>query len=355
MASIVSVSCRSLIPPLLLAAALAVGCGRPEAASAESVDETPAASDPAGPQTPDLPAAESEPAPSPAGEATGFSPAERLLEPWFGDFEEMTERRLIRALVTYSKTHYFLDGATERGIAVEALRQLEEDVNRRLGRDKLKVRVALLPVARDQLVPALVGGRGDLAVANLTVTSERRQQVDFSEPTATGVKEIVVTGPGGPDLARLEDLAGREVWVRPSSSYRESLEALNREFAAAGLATVEIRAAEEYLESEDLLEMVNAGLLGISVIDEHVAHFWAQIFEDLKLHPELAVRTGGEIAWILRKETPGLRAVVDEFVAKNKKGTLLGNILFKRYLKSTRWVRNSLADEELARFRSMVG
>ena len=323
---------------LLTAILVTAGCRPYEAAPAESAQNPP------------------EPPGQAASQASAPElPAEILaFEPWFGDYEEMVDRRLIRALVTYSKTHYFLDGATQRGIAYEALKELEKEINRELDRKTLTVTVAIIPVTRDQIVPALVAGRADLAVANLTVTPDRLEQVDFSDPVAENVREIVVTGPGAPALETLEDLSGREVWVRPSSSYHESLLALNRSLAAEGLAPVEIRPAEEYLGSEDLLEMVNAGLVGIIVVDEHVARFWAQVFDGLELHPDLAVRTGGEVAWMLRKGTPELRRVVNDFVKKNRKGTLLGNILLKRYLKSTRWVRNSLAEEELARFRSLV-
>lgn len=284
----------------------------------------------------------------------GLAPELRVNEPWFGDLEGMVERRVIRALVPFSKTHYFLDGATQRGIAYDALKELETTFNRQLGRKTLEVHVAIIPVRRDQIVADLVAGRADLAVANLTVTPQRLAEVDFSDPVARGVREIVVTGPGGPELRSLEDLSGREVWVRPSSSYHESLVELNRSFEDAGKAPVRIRAADEFLESEDLLEMVNAGLVGITVVDEHIADFWAQVFDDVELHPELAVGTGRQIGWMLRKDTPELARVINDFVAKNRKGTLLGNILIKRYLKSTRWVRNSLAEEELAKFRSIV-
>lgn len=279
---------------------------------------------------------------------------ERGLEPWTGDFDAMVERRLIRALVTPNRTAYFLDGANQQGVAYELLTQFEEKINEGLESGHLKVYVVIVPVARDQLIPRLVAGYGDLAVSNLTVTAERQQEVAFSEAFLSGVDEIVVTGPGAPELATLDDLAGREVYVRRTSSYYESLAGLNQRLRGEGKPEVIIREADPMLETEDILEMVNAGLVPITVADSYLAEFWAQIFDGITLHPELAVRTGGQIAWAMRKESPRLREVVNAFAKEHKKGTMMGNILFKRYLQDTKWVRNAGAEEEMARFEEVV-
>ena len=113
-------------------------------------------------------------------------------------------------------------------------------------------------------------------------------------------------------------------------------------------------AADESLEDEDLLEMVNAGILPIIVVDNHKAQFWAKVFKNIRVHPDATVRTSGEIGWAFRKNSPKLESIVNEFVKRNKKGTLLGNMLFNRYLKDTKYVKNSVSKEELKKFNSMV-
>ena len=183
--------------------------------------------------------------------------------------------------------------------------------------------VVFIPVSRDELLPGLVEGRGDIAAANLTITDERRQQVDFSDPFYTGVDEIVVTGPKSPPIESVQDLAGQEVFVRKSSSYHESLLRLNAELQQAGKPAVRLKLAPETLEDEDLLEMVNAGLVRLVVVDSHKAEFWAQIFPKIRLHPEAAVRTGAEIGWAFRKNSPKLSAAVNRFLATHKKGTVV--------------------------------
>lgn len=276
-------------------------------------------------------------------------------ESWTGDLDGMIERRLIRALVVYNSTNFFFDEeARPRGISFEALHHFEESINKKLGTGTLEVHVIPIPVRRDFLISHLRDGYADLALANLTITEERRQLVDFSIPAFSGIDEIVVTGPDSPTLTKLEDLAGEKVWVRESSSYYESLQALNQSFERQGLEPVEIQKAEEQLETEDLLEMVAAGLLGITIADNYIADAWADVLDGLELHPDLAIRTGGEIGWMFRKGSPKLAAEVNAFLEENKQGSLLGNMLFKRYYVDSKWIHNATAKDELARLKGMV-
>ena len=290
-----------------------------------------------------------------ASEAPDGDPPTVPLEVWQGDFDGMIERRRIRVLVSLSKTFYFLDKADQRGLTYEFMKAFERHLNKRLKLRTRKLHMVFIPVRRDELLPALVAGRGDIAAANLTITPERQKVVDFSNPYLTDVDEIVVTGPGAPSLGRLEDLGGQEIYVRRSSSYYESLVRLNKSLRRAGRTEASLIPADENLEDEDLLEMVNAGLIPMIVMDSHKAEFWEQIFEDIELRPDLAVNRGGRIAWAVRKGSPGLVKAINGFVRKHKKGTLVGNILFERYLKDTNWVRNALSDEEIKRFQETLG
>ena len=215
---------------------------------------------------------------------------QRLREKRMDDLGGMVERGFIRALVVHSKTLYFLDGAQQRGITYEAMREFETFLHKKLGRPKRKVHVVLIPVPRDELIVSVANGTGDIAAANLTITPERLQLVDFSDAALRNVKEVVVTGPSGPRLSSIDSLAGNEVHVRPSSSYYESLLSLNDKFREAGKTQIDLQLADENLEDEDLLEMVNAGLIPAIVVDSHKAAFWAQIFDDITVHEDITVR-----------------------------------------------------------------
>jgi len=273
---------------------------------------------------------------------------------WMGDFDGMLKDRVIRVLVAYSKTFYFLDHGRQRGLDYDLLKEFEKFVNKKYNTKTLQVHVVFYPVPRDRLLSHLVGGLGDIAIANLTITPERRKQVDFSDPMQTGVKELLVTGPAPPTINSIENLADQEIHVRKSSSYYESLVDLNASLKKSGKPPMKLIAADENFEDEDLLEMVNAGLIPMIVMDNHKAHFWTQIFDKIKVRDDIAVREGGEIAWAFRKNSPKLKAIVNEFVKGHKKGTMIGNMLLKRYLKNTRYVKNALDDKEMQKFSSMV-
>jgi membrane-bound lytic murein transglycosylase MltF len=271
-----------------------------------------------------------------------------------GDLDGMIQKRLIRILVTYSKTHYFVDKATQRGLTYEFGRMFEDDLNKKLKTKHVRVHVVFIPVARDELIPALLEGRGDIASANLTITPARLKQVDFTDPWYKDVSEIVVTGPGAEPISTVEALSGKEVYVRKSSSYYESIQKLNGELKKEGKAPVKVRLAPEELETEDILEMVNAGLVKITIADNHIAEFWKQILTKIVLHPDVAVRTGGQIGTMIRKNSPQLKAELNAFLARHPEGSKTRNIILQKYLKSTKFARSATSKEEIAKFEAMV-
>ena len=273
---------------------------------------------------------------------------------WTGDLDSLVERRLIRVLAPYGKTYFFLDGSVQRGLTYEAFREFEKHLNQELKTGTRRVHVMLIPTARDYLLQGLIDGRGDIAAGGLTITPARQEIVDFTEPFTKSVREIVVSGPGAPPLSSLDDLAGQEILVRRSSSYYESLTSLNETFEASGRPAMTLKPADEILEDEDLLEMVNAGLVPIVVVDQHKADLWAQVFESIVVHPELAVRTGGEVGWAFRKNSPRLAATLNRFVARNPEGSYLFNVLWQRYWENAAWIRNPGSASERERYRAVV-
>jgi membrane-bound lytic murein transglycosylase MltF len=276
-----------------------------------------------------------------------------LLKPFKGDWEEIKQRRMLRALVVYSQTLYYVDRGQQRGVSYEILKAFEDQINAQLKTRAFRFQVFFIPVSRDELIPALLDGRGDIAAANLTITPEREKLVDFSIPVRENVTEVVVTGPSGPRLASLDDLAGQTVHTRRSSSYWEHLEALNQRLTQAGKAPVKLVPVSEDLEDEDLLEMANAGLLPIVVCDAFILDFWKSTYTKLSAEPEVVLTSGQDVAWMMRKDSPQLKAVVDAFVKTHRKGTSFGNQLFRKYQKP-RSVRAATAKREMEKFQATV-
>ena len=271
-----------------------------------------------------------------------------------GDLDEMIKRRAIRVGVTFNRTHYFVDEGQERGLTFEALKAYETDLNADLKTGNLKVHVVIVPMSRDQLYPALVRGSLDMIAAMVTVRPEAEKLVAFSEPTRTNVNEVVVTGPGAPALASLDDLAGREVFVRRASPYFENLTRLNGQLKASGKSPVVINEAPDVLEDDDILEMVNAGLAPITVADDYLAEFWRNVLTGLTVHKNLAVAENGRLAVAFRKENPKVREAVNAWIRKHGRGDAFRNVIEKRYLSSTKFAKNAAADAERRKFVAVI-
>jgi membrane-bound lytic murein transglycosylase MltF len=299
------------------------------------------------------------PSPSTQREQLTISP-EEAMKPWTGDLDGMIKRRLIRVLTVYSKSFYFVDKGVQRGVTYDYFHLFEADLNKKLAKEKapnqkhLKVHVMFIPIGRDELLQALASGKGDIAASNLTITDERQKLVDFTVPVYPNVSEVVLSGPASPAVSSVEDLQGKELFVRKSSSYYESLVALNRRFATENKPVAIIKEAPEALEDEDLVEMLNAGLIPLIVMDKHKADLWKQVFPKITVHEDVAVRTGGEVAAAIRKGSPQLKALLDDFVVRHRKGTSVGNTILTRYMKSAKYVKDAASESERNKFLALI-
>lgn len=278
-----------------------------------------------------------------------------ISEPFFGDLPAIRERGILRALVSFSRTDFFLEGPRPRGVFVEMLDIYRAHLNEGRGSGQLPVAIKYVVVPFADLLPALLDGRGDIAVANLTLTPEREAIVDFAAGAHGSVDELLVTHRSVNDVRSLEDLAGRRIVVLAGSSYAEHLHALNRLFEAEGLATIEIREAASELATEDLLEMVNSGVIDMTVADDYRALLWQRVLADVVVREDVAINTGGTLGWAVRKGNPELLASLREIATELKRGTLIGNTLINRYYDNTRWITNPLADAKRRKYERLAG
>jgi membrane-bound lytic murein transglycosylase MltF len=334
---------------LLSVCALAL-CGWALAMGARAAAPAPAAAP--------KPASASAPAPASGADAT---PDVRELslanKPWTGDFDAMLNRRLIRFLVPYSRTLYFVDKGRERGIAAQLARDFERYVNKKYAAqlNKRPVTVVLIPTTRDKLISGLNEGIGDISAGNLTATPERLKIVDFIAPRdRKPVRELVVSGPKAAPLASVDDLAGKEVHVRQSSSYYDSLNALNAKFRQAGKPPIKITLLPDALEDEDAMEMVNAGLLNYIIVDDWKARLWAQVLPRIKVNDNIPVSGEGYIGWAIRKNSPQLQAALNDYYLNFLKKQGVAEYLLAQYMKKIKQIRNNASDADQKRFQQTV-
>ncbi|MGH8688487.1 MAG: transglycosylase SLT domain-containing protein [Burkholderiales bacterium] len=281
---------------------------------------------------------------------------ERYASPAMRSFADMKQARLIRVLLPHSRTLFINERGRQSGLSADSVHEFERWLNHkyRRGLGSRPISVVLIPTPRDEILQRIAEGRGDIAVANLTITPLRRERVDFSVPELKNVSEIVVTGPGAPHLETLEDLSGYDVSVREASSYYESLLALNGRLARAGRKPVRIRLVPDALEDEDLMEMLSADLIATIVVDDWKAKLWSKILPRITLHPDLALRTGGEIAWAFRKDSPALATEVNAFLASREHRGKLTEWQLLDTRRRLQRIENSTRSSEWKKFESML-
>ena len=269
-----------------------------------------------------------------------------------GDFDAMLRRGFIRVAVPFSRTQFFYDRGRQCGLAADAIHTVELSLKKYFP-GKRTITLVITPMTFDQLIPSVAEGKADIAAGSITITQDRLKFVDFTVPTTDPMNEIVVTGPGAPELKSLDDLSGREVCVRGATSYRQSLDSLNERFAREGKKPVNVVLLPDELQDEDVLDMLNAGLIQITVKDDRLVTLWMDFLPQITMHPDLVLREGGVIAWAIRKNSPRLEAVLDSIIPDaTRKG--MQKALYKQFELDAKKMRNARGGEDIRRFDSMV-
>lgn len=285
-----------------------------------------------------------------------FNTADEILglsEKWTGDLDGMTKRGRIRALLPYNRSSYFIDGVKRSGIAYEALNLFEQEFNEGLGKKSGNpgyVHLIFIPMTRDRILPSLQEGYGDIAVANLLITEKRKEFVDFSAPLVSNWSELLVSGPDVKPLSSLENILGDTIYVRRSSSYFEHLTMLNDSLRDVGKPILHIKPLDEFLEDDTILEMVNDGLIPLTITNEFTVKLWQPFLKNIRVYPTISLKTEGKVAWAMRKNSPKLKAALDVHVKGHKQGTLMGNMLLDPYFGNLNYVKRASSPERLSRF-----
>jgi membrane-bound lytic murein transglycosylase MltF len=272
---------------------------------------------------------------------------ERIGKPFIGDLDQIKERRVLRVLVSYGKTNFFIHDGAMKGFEYELLKNYEAFLNQGVKKRTDHIHLAFIPVPFDRLLDDLNSGRGDIAAAGLTITPEREERVRFTNPYIPNIDEVAVTHAKAPEIKEIEGLSGRKVYVRSGSSYVEHLRLESDRMRRNGKTPIRVVETESHMATEDILELVNAGIVPLTVADHHIAEAWASVMPGINVLRGIKIHTGGRIAWAVRKNNPILLESLNQFINKNRKGSLLGNILYKRYFRNSKWIKNPVSAEEL--------
>jgi membrane-bound lytic murein transglycosylase MltF len=281
-----------------------------------------------------------------------------LRQPHKGDIDEMGRRRVVRALVYFNRSSFFFDNGHPRGMSYDALVDFERFLNRKLRRSdrtgKDKIHVVLVPTSYAEVQSDLLNGNGDIAAMRIYITETRKKIGDFVT-VGSSMKDVVVSGPDAAPLTSLDDLSGKEVYLIKQSLAWDNLTELNKKFSSAKKPKISLVAADGNLEQEDILEMANAGLVQYTVVPAHLAELWKNVFTGLKVYEGFPVTDKTDSGWAVRKDSPKLRALLEEFAKTHREGTAYFAQLANTYLKSTRFIKNNETAESVKRFDEMKG
>ncbi len=277
-----------------------------------------------------------------------------LSKPQGGDLPQMLQRGEIRLLTSFTLGWFYIDGGQPSGITYESSRLFERFARQTLGPDADQLKVTVIPVRRDQLIPYLLAGYGDLIFANLTITPQRAELVQFSRAVVDDVRELVATDDTIPMAQQLDDLVGIPITVREESSYYQSLERLNGQRRQQGVAPLTVELADPRLEDEDLLEMVASGIIAATVVDDHKLSSWLKVLPNLRAHDAVPLREGGELAVAMRPDSPKLEALVNDYIAAYPVGGKVANLVIQRYLESHRWIVRMMQQEPFENADTLV-
>jgi membrane-bound lytic murein transglycosylase MltF len=273
------------------------------------------------------------------------------------DFDVMLQRRAIKLYLPYSRSLYFIDKGRERGISADVIREFERWVNRKYAKQlgKRPITVFAIVATRDKLLADLQAGHADVAVGNIKVLDELLKEIDFAglDQNIT-TTEILVTGPASPAIASIDDLSGKTVHLREYSSQYLSLKALNERFRKEGKPEAKAVFVPNALEDEDLLEMLNAGLLQAVITDDWRARMWAQVLPKVTVREDIALRPKTRMGWAIRKTSPKLAAELNEFHAYYAKQGGGIPALQRQYMNSIKALKNATASEDHKRYRALI-
>jgi membrane-bound lytic murein transglycosylase F len=188
--------------------------------------------------------------------------------------------------------------------------------------DYLGVSLNVVTSHWEKLFDVLNGGGGDFIAASLTITPSREELIDFSDEYLA-IQQQAVTHSSNYNTKKIEDLKGKTIHVRRSTSYEERLNELKNE----GLdITIQLH---EDTPTEELIRMVAEKEIEVTIADSNVAFLNRRYYPDVKI--AFPIEEQQSLAWAVKKGEAGLQRAINEFIKKIKKDGTFAKIYNKYY------------------------
>ena len=247
---------------------------------------------------------------------TCFAQTNKTPEIWSGSYSEMLQRGEIRLAVPYDRTIYVNDKGTPRGLAVEVSKGLAKWINTKYA-SQLKgkaVSIKMVPVVGIDLLNSVTSGRADIALGDIGLYEPiPNAQNLLINHASEAEQEVLVTGPSSPVLQKAADLSGQTVYGSRNTNFHTTLSALNKELKRDGKLPVNLISPLGDLDEEDLLEMLNAGLISYVIIGDWKFKLWQSIYKNIVVHENLSAKDAGWAGWVVRANNQDLNQDLQSF------------------------------------------
>lgn len=248
------------------------------------------------------------------------------------DLDDIRKTGVLRALVIYSSTSYFLYKGQPMGFEYELLKRLADHLDLEL---ELVVSDDL-----DSEFEVLNRGDVDLIAHGMTITNQRKWEVDFTEYLFLTRQVLVQRKPDNfreMSWSALQkqlihdpiELIGDTVSIRRNSAYYERLISLSNEIGG----TIYIDTLDSKLSTAEIIDMVAEGKIKYTIADENLAKINASYHPNLNI--DVPISLSQRIAWVTRKKAKNLRAAVNKWIRAQRKGTTY-NVIFNKYFNNRR-------------------
>ncbi|GLX88440.1 lytic transglycosylase F [Pseudomonas fragi] len=229
------------------------------------------------------------------------------------DLAQIRSSQVLRVLVNQSRNSSGQVQGESVGVEYHRLRAFERYLNGH-ARDGQEITLKIIPKAKDQLLGALLRGEGDLMAPGELLDVKPTHAVTPSDPIIERVPLMLVGVKGERRYTRLEQLSGRTVALTTGSAAGEALNVINQKLALRKLPPVNIEWVDPTLAVEDVLEMVQAGIYHLTLVEQPIAERWAKLMPKLRYDRKVLVSEPGAMRWYVRRDASMLRASVDRFL-----------------------------------------
>lgn len=267
------------------------------------------------------------------------------------DLAEIRSSRTLRVLVNQSRNSSGEVQGQSIGVEYHRLRAFEHYLNGR-ARDGQEINLKIIPKAKDQLLGALARGEGDLVAPGELLDTTGAHKISSSDPIASDVPLWLVGLKGERRFTRLEQLSGRTLALTTGSAAGEAVNQINQKLALRKLPPVKVEWVDPSLAVEDVLEMVQAGIFHLTIVERPIAERWSKILPKLRFDKQVAISEPGEEYWFVRQDASMLRASIDRFL-KTYKTPSDQDVAFQRIYRRLYQVRYPLARADRQRLEKL--